>query len=440
MSLERAKELLEPGFGESTNAPWISVDDHQRSYDELAGAWRADVAIAQELAQQALTLIQEGGIGGPGEQGPQGPQGPTGEPGSEGPQGPEGPAGPEGPPGPKGDDGVDGQQGPQGPEGPEGPTGPEGPPGPQGPEGPEGPPGAKGDKGDAGPEGPEGPPGAKGDPGAGTTVGGSLTGTSTPLPDNPTPGTLWVVGDPVPTSVPNSTSGPGQPGDGIVWDGTAWINVGPMRGPAGVQGPKGDKGDPGGPGPKGDKGDPGAKGDPGVQGNPGAAATITVGTVSKLLPTASPTVTNVGTTSAAKFNFGLPSGEKGDKGDKGDIGATPTVAVGTVSALSAGATPTVTNSGTSTAARFNFGIPSGTAATITVGTVTGLAAGAAPTVTNAGTTSAAKLNFGIPAGAKGDPGAKGDKGDPGILIVELTQAAYNALTVKDPGTLYLVVG
>lgn len=49
----------------------------------------------------------------------------------------------------------------------------------------------------------------------------------------------------------------------------------------------------------------------------------------------------------------------------------------------------------------------GSAATISVGTVTGLAAGASPTVANAGTSSAAVLNFGIPAGATGATGAAG---------------------------------
>lgn len=73
--------------------------------------------------------------------------------------------------------------------------------------------------------------------------------------------------------------------------------------------PQGCKGDPGATGPKGDKGDPGPQGARGFQGEPGppgSAATITVGTVTKLPCSSKPTVTNVGTSSAAIFNFGLP--------------------------------------------------------------------------------------------------------------------------------------
>ena len=75
--------------------------------------------------------------------------------------------------------------------------------------------------------------------------------------------------------------------------------------------PKGDKGDPGD---KGDQGDPGDKGDPGT------AATIAVGNVTGLDAGASPTVVNSGTANAAVLDFGIP---KGDKGDQGDPGYTP---------------------------------------------------------------------------------------------------------------------
>lgn len=87
------------------------------------------------------------------------------------------------------------------------------------------------------------------------------------------------------------------------------------KGDQGAQGAKGDKGD------KGDTGDQGAKGETGAKGDPGAAATITLGTVTTLDPTASVTITNSGTSSAAVFNFGIPKGTKGDKGDKGDNGS-----------------------------------------------------------------------------------------------------------------------
>lgn len=50
---------------------------------------------------------------------------------------------------------------------------------------------------------------------------------------------------------------------------------------------------------------------------------------------------------------------------------------------------------------------------VKAGTATTLPAGSAPTVTNSGTTTNAIFNFGIPAGAKGEKGDKGDPGTPG---------------------------
>lgn len=94
----------------------------------------------------------------------------------------------------------------------------------------------------------------------------------------------------------------------------------------------------------------------GPQGVPGEAATITAGTTTTLPAGSDATVQNVGSTSAAIFNFGIP---KGDKGDTGESGAAATISVGSTSTLPAGSSATVTNSGTSSAAVFDFGIPKG---------------------------------------------------------------------------------
>lgn len=103
---------------------------------------------------------------------------------------------------------------------------------------------------------------------------------------------------------------------GFEGDENAWLtSLKGEKGEKGDQGAQGDKGD------KGDTGDQGAKGETGAKGDPGAAATITLGTVTTLDPTASVTITNSGTSSAAVFNFGIPKGTKGDKGDKGDNGS-----------------------------------------------------------------------------------------------------------------------
>jgi len=164
-------------------------------------------------------------------------------------------------------------------------------------------------------------------------------------------------------------------------------------------------------GPKGDKGD---------KGDTGTAATISAGTASSLPAGSSPTVTNSGTSSAAVFNFGIPKGDKGDKGDTGATGAAATITVGSTTTGAAGTNASVTNTGTSGAAVFNFTIPrgdkgetgatgatgaTGQAATIAVGSTTTLTPGSSATVTNSGTSSAATFNFGIPQGVKGDTGS-----------------------------------
>ena len=64
----------------------------------------------------------------------------------------------------------------------------------------------------------------------------------------------------------------------------------------------------------------GPAGTPGQNGLNGSAATIAAGTASPLAFDATPTVTNVGTSSAAVFNFGIPVGEQGIQGPIGDDG------------------------------------------------------------------------------------------------------------------------
>lgn len=78
-----------------------------------------------------------------------------------------------------------------------------------------------------------------------------------------------------------------------------------------------------------------------------------------------------------------------------------TVAVGTVTTGNPGSSATVTNSGTDTAAVFDFTIPRGDAATVAVGTVSTGVAGSAATVTNSGSAGAAVFNFTIPQGVPG---------------------------------------
>ena len=67
------------------------------------------------------------------------------------------------------------------------------------------------------------------------------------------------------------------------------------------------------------------RGPQGDAGMAGAAATITVGTTTTGAPGSMASVTNSGTTSAAVFNFTVPQGPQGTPGERGQAGPTATV-------------------------------------------------------------------------------------------------------------------
>lgn len=112
-------------------------------------------------------------------------------------------------------------------------------------------------------------------------------------------------------------------------------------------GPQGAKGDTGATGATGATGPQGPKGDTGAT---GTAATINIGTTTTGNPGTSASVTNSGTTSAAVFNFTIPRGDTGATGNTGAQGPSGVIAV----------TSPITNSGTSTSA--TIGINDGTTA------------------------------------------------------------------------------
>ena len=114
-----------------------------------------------------------------------------------------------------------------------------------------------------------------------------------------------------------------------------------VQGETGPQGPQGDIGPTGATGPQGPQGEQGIQGEQGVQGETGAT----------------------GATG--------PQGPQGDTGDQGPAGTAATITVGSVTTGSAGSSVVVTNSGSSTAAIFNFTIPKGDQgdpASVTAGT------------------------------------------------------------------------
>lgn len=96
----------------------------------------------------------------------------------------------------------------------------------------------------------------------------------------------------------------------------------------------------------------GAQGPQGQAGSPGQAATITVGTVTTGAAGTSASITNSGTSSAAVFNFTIP---KGDTGAAGQDGTTPSItAAATVDSNIGTPSVVVTKTGTDAEPTFTF--------------------------------------------------------------------------------------
>ena len=202
--------------------------------------------------------------------------------------------------------------------------------------------------------------------------------------------------------------------------------------------------------PRGNTGSQGPAGADGRDGADGQAATITVGSTTTGNAGTNASVTNSGTSSAAVLDFVIPRGNTGSQGPAGADGQAATIAVGTVTTGAAGSSATVTNSGTSSAAVFDFTIPrgdtgatgstgpagaDGQAATITVGSTTTGNAGTNASVTNSGTSSAAVLDFVIPRGATGSQGPAGNDGySPTATVTQNTGSATISITDKNGTT------
>lgn len=84
------------------------------------------------------------------------------------------------------------------------------------------------------------------------------------------------------------------------------VGVPGMPGPQGIQGIQGEKGD---------KGDVGPEGPIGPRGEVGKTPSISIGSVTLAPEGVIPSVSNTGSTEEAVFNFVIPKGDKGDTPD-----------------------------------------------------------------------------------------------------------------------------
>jgi hypothetical protein len=137
------------------------------------------------------------------------------------------------------------------------------------------------------------------------------------IPAGP-PGFPGEQGEPGPAGPTGATgpTGPAGPQGATGPQGPAG-ETGPA-GPTGPEGPTGSQGETGpagATGPAGPQGETGPKGDPG---DPGTAATITIGAVTTGAAGSSAVVTNTGTSTAAIFNFTIPKGDPGDPASTDD--------------------------------------------------------------------------------------------------------------------------
>lgn len=197
-----------------------------------------------------------------------------------------------------------------------GPKGDTGPIGPQGPIGATGPQGSTGPEGPSGPQGPQGPAGTNGVDGTGVDILDQFDDASQ-LPATANPGDAYLVGNEL-----------------YVWSSTtsAFVNVGPLQGPAGPQGPQGPIGPQGIQGPAGatgPQGPTGADGATGLKGDTGHSV-VAKGYLPSLshLPSSGMGEGDMYYINQHTYiwngtqwvDMGINSGPQGPKGDTGDIG------------------------------------------------------------------------------------------------------------------------
>lgn len=276
------------------------------------GATGADGATGP-VGEQGATGASgvQGDVGATGLTGATGTQGHTGatgvgEIGATGVTGPTGATGPVGAAGTPGAAGVTGASGATGVTGVTGPTGPQGVIGEMG---------ATGVSGATGFTGATGPQGVAGTDGASATIVGTTFVWPPETPPNV--GDIWLIGADSIVDLPLNTFA----GDGLLWNGSEWLNIGQLRGPAGLQGVQGIQGLQGPSGPTGATGvgQTGATGFQGATGPTGPRGDIGISGLSGA--TGVPGATGVTGATGLRGPSGF-DGAPGPSGIPGDLGAT----------------------------------------------------------------------------------------------------------------------
>lgn len=237
------------------------------------------------------------------------------------------------------------------------------------------------------------PKGDKGDQGTGVNIKGTVPNSGALPTTGNEPGDMWIASD---------------TGHGWTWDGDSWVDAGPIQGPVGPEGPQGPQG---------------------VQGAQGTAATATAGTTATGTPGTNASVVNVGTLSAAVFNFAIPRGDVGAQGAQGNTGAQGA----TGSQGPQGTQGPQGNTGTQ-GPQGNTGA-AGPPNVLSVQSTTTGAPGTSANVAIAGTSPAQTLAFTIPRGDVGAQGTQGIQGVPGEVTgpaasVNGELIAFNGTTGK----------
>lgn len=234
-----------------------------------------------------------------------------------------------------------------------------------------------------------------------------------------------------------------------------------VKNAGGLRGQTGAKGDTGPQGPAGPQGEQGPAGATGATGPAGADGYSPLAAVSKAGDTATITITDKDGTTTASISDGAT-------GATGPAGPAALVAVGNTTTLDAGQPATVTNSGTSSAAIFNFGIPkgpkgdkgdagAGLVITGSVNTYADLPSGLGPSDAGkayfvqadgklyvwSGTQFPADgegSQFEGPAGPQGEQGPKGDPADPPVVEATVSGSEIAITDGSDMKSLNKVLG